>query len=597
MKNLPIQNLDFDGIKSDLKSFLKTNEKFKDFNFEGSNIAVIIDTLAYNAHLLGMYMHAILNESFIDSAQRRESLLAKAKVMSYLPGSKLASTADVQVKIKVDYNQEPKNRTLVLRSFSSFASRTTLNDSRLFWNIDDVLIYDRIDTGTDVEYTSKPITIYEGIKENYRFRVDNSILNQRFIIKDNTIDIRTIKVNVKQFENSSVFTEYKLAKNLNDIEPNTNVFYLSTNEDGFYEIFFGNDIFGSQPADTNILEVSYISTNSESGNFAKDFTYIQDDGDSNINSVGFYDDITTITVSESSGGQDEETIDDLKFSIPNHYKRQNRLVTESDFYSLLISEFRNIDSINLWGGEKAYRKDYGKTYISIKPKAADKLSDLAKHQIENVIKDQSVVGMEIVFVDPDFINLDLEIDVTADLNKTTKSLNEIEKIVYDTSMQYNETDLNKFNNGFLEVDLLSQIKTKLSPIVKQIKSERTVWKTLVFETHSSNEFIMFYGNELVPGTLYADNFTHGTEVGTIIDDNGILYLALVRNQTIRLKIGTVDYINGILSINLPDFVIGTFNYETVNEIYIYAKCKTQDVQSTLNNIIKINKVKVNMKYV
>jgi hypothetical protein len=410
---LPINSLDYDDITENFISFLENQidesgyPVYQDYNFQSSGIRTLINLLSYNTHYIGYYVKMLLNESFIDSSVKRESLLSKAKLMGYVPRGKTSSRATIRLQITIDTNEpdefEPSSQSILISRGTSFNATNSQFDQRIFYNIDDVFMKDVVTTSPGVRvYTSDYFTIYEGRLQEWKFKTDSTLLNQRYIIKDKNIDIDTIRVLVSS-PNSTSTVPYYLARNVLDINKTSEVFYLTTQEEGFYEIIFGNNIFGKAPSNNSTVYVYYISTNGESGNGCKSFRFnALTQGIPTENNIGNWEAMRILTDPKtiSSGGCEEETVDSLRFTIPHHHRRQNRLVTDNDYKQIILSEFRNIDSISVWGGENNYRKEYGKIFISVKPKYSDNLTMTAKRDIENrLLSKYCVVGMEPVFMD------------------------------------------------------------------------------------------------------------------------------------------------------------------------------------------------------
>jgi hypothetical protein len=603
MKSFPINGLDFDEIKSNFIEFLKQDQAYKDYNFDASGISSLINIFAYNAHYIGYYVKMLLNESFLDSATQRETLFSKAKLNGYVPKGVRSARARVILTCEADISQDPENKSVVIPRGSYFSGANTNNDGRTFYVVDDVLCYNREEySGPNntrfVRYTSPEFTVYEGVMKKWRFVVNSSEINQRFVIKDKTIDIDTLRINVFNDSNSTEKTEFKLASDLFELQPLSNVFYISTNEDGYYEIFFGNDQFGAKLGNGNMIEASYLSSKGESGNGCKSMTYVQPPQSVYTrNTTAFFSGFSTNVVEVSNGGMDEETIEDLRFNIPNHYRRQNRIVTESDYRSILLHEFRNIDSINVWGGEKNYIRDYGSVFICIKPKYGLTLSGYAREEIKQILSKYGVVGMQQKIVDPEYIKLDINLFVKFNPSMTSKSIGEIERIVYDMAMTYSKENLDKFNAGLSDVDFLNYIRQS-EPSISRIYDTKTMSKAITFTYCSSTEYTVIFGNKISRGSLKSTGFAYGGNKCNIIDDgNGNLWIMSDGKKLLNKPIGTVDYDDGVIKFTLEiDVVSDTDFNNTKGLIEFTANPALADIDTYLNNIIIFNNVKANVTY-
>jgi hypothetical protein len=601
--SFPINGLDFNEIKANFIEFLKQDPTYRDYNFEASGINSLINIFAYNAHYIGYYVKMLLNESFIDSAVRRETLLSKAKLNGYIPRGMRSARAKVILKCSANIDQEPDSKSVIIPRGSYFSGANAENDSRTFYVIDDVICTEReeyISNGNHkVRYTSPEFTVYEGTLKKWRFKVDANDPNQRFVIKDESIDIDTLRISVFDNENSTEKKEFSLASNLFKIDALSEVFYLSTNEEGYYEIFFGNDQFGRKLSSGNVIEAVYLSTKGESGNGCKSMVFVKPQRiDSIRNTVILFTEFSTIVTEVSNGGMQGETIDEMRFNIPHHYRRQNRIVTESDYKSVLLSEFRNIDSISVWGGEKNFIKDYGTVFVCVKPKKGLKLSGSAREDIEKILGKYGTVGTKFKIVDPEYLIVDVDIFVKFSQSRTSKTIGELQKYVFDKAMQYSIEKLDRFDAGLSEVDFLDYIREG-EPSITRIYSAKKMTKILEFTYRTSSEYIVFFGNKVKPGSLVSSEFDFGRQKCKIVDDmQGGLWIVDNNNiKAINRSIGTIEYGKGLLRVILDlditsgdsaDTTHGTMKFTAVPEI--------PDIETYLNNIIIFNNVTVTVGY-
>lgn len=557
MESLPVNSLDFNLVKQNFINYLKADSRYNDFNFEASGISSLLNILAYNTHYIGYYVKMMLNESFVDSAVMRESLMSMAKLNGYIPKGRKASQIEISLDIKAN-TFHPAN--IIVNKGSFFNSANTSNDSRTFQVIDDhVAYYKETDINGKFVYNAN-VVAYEGTFENLKFFVDTSVINQRFIIDDENIDIETIRVKVYPDGVTSNVTEYKLGRVIDVVKADSNVFYISTNEQGFYEIFFGGNVFGKQPENTNVVEVSFVSTNGESGNNAKVFTFVPD-GD-----MGSFDSYISTPNGVSYGGTEKEDLETLRFAIPNHVRTQNRTTTESDYHSMLLSTYRDIDSINVWGGERNHYKDYGAVYVCVKPKSGLKLSTSAKKEIEGLLKKTSTVGTRIKIIDPEYTNVSVNVYVKYDVSKTSLSSGSIQNQVRNKVIEYNDSYLNRFNAGLSDVELLDFIKKDISSITRIYDLKVVVKTQNIFVDGSENVFL--FGNEIKSGSIIGSD--------GMVDRDGILYVA-------TSQVGTVDYKKGVIKFAKTG---GDASYKIV------CKLVSPDVETYLNNIVRIDKIEV-----
>lgn len=602
-QELTINSLDYPEIRDNLISFLQGqrdnqgNQIYQDYNFQASGISALINLLSYNTHYLGYYVKMLLNESFIDSAVRRESLFSKAKLTGYVPKGRTSSRIDIKLQIQLSVGQQPLSRSILIPKGTSFSGANTNADQRTFYTIDDAFVKNITDVSPGVvAYTSDTITVYEGKFQEWRFSVDSNLMNQRYIIRDESIDTTTLRVVVYP-EGSVDGEDYLLATNALNTDPLSPIFYLSTNEEGLFEIVFGNNVFGKLPSHKSLVVVNYMSSNGESGNGCKSFVFNAPSQDiPTENNIGNWEDFQIVldSGSISSGGTEIEDVDSLRNSIPYHYKRQQRIVTASDYRTVLLGEFRNIDSINVWGGEDNYIKDYGKVYLSVKPKFSNKLTATAKNSIkEEILKKYCVIGMEPVFVDPEFVDVSVTIYAKVDLKRSNKSAGQFEKQIIDNVLNYNTEVLNVFENQLSDVQMLDKIMQ--DRLIKSCYSKKTLSKNYILLYASGIENLVLIGNPLNNGVT-SSTFNYGNVICYFKDDiAGNIYIHRKSNNAKYLikKFGYVDYKRGIIHFTFPEFAFMTEdNYGASGIIKFYAIPTNPDIETYLNNIVRITSIRV-----
>lgn len=608
---LPVNSLDYDDIRENLISFLQSQTNpdgslvYRDYNFQGSGISTLINLLSYNTHYIGYYIKMMLNESFIDSAVKRESLYSKAKLTGYVPRSRSSARANLSLSIDIDLSNpahhEPSSRSILIPRGTNFSAANNNSDQRNFYIIDDVFVKNvDYSVPNTVKYTSDTFTVYEGKLQEWKFRIDYSLLNQRYVIPDRTLDIDTIRVMVIPDGGSTSIggDEYRLASSVFDVDGNSLVYYLSTQEEGYFEIIFGNNVFGKKPANKSIVFVYGVSSNGDSGNGCKMFRFnAPSQGIPTEHNIGNWEDFVVLTDpgAISSGGVEAEDVESMRFTIPHHYRRQNRLVTDGDFRSIILSEFRNIDSINVWGGEKNYYKDYGKIYISVKPKYTDKLTLTAKNDIaDRLISKYSVIGMEPMFVDPEFVNVELSVYVKIDTKKTNKSFGQFERDINAIITQYNLSSLNVFDNFLSDVTMLDLIMES-DPAIRSCYSKKKLNKDQSIIYASKIENVMLFSNPLQNG-VYSSDFLYGQTVCLFKDEpDGKIYIydKAANSRFIPSSQGYVDYETGAIHYTMPEYARMVNNdYGTSGIINFTTIPVNPDIETFLQNIIRITKIRV-----
>lgn len=593
-KSLPVQSLDYQEIRKNLIDFLKSSQQFKDYNYEASGISILLDSLAYNTHMIGFYVKMMMNESFVDSALKRESLLAKAKQVGYLPRNKRSARAEVRVGIELNLADDPKGRVLYMEPYSRFTSLNTSNDRRSFYLMDSSPVYDRIvETDSEgnqvVRYASNPLTIYEGIHRKHRFITDSENVNQRFVLPDQDIDIDTIRVKVYRYDSPENYEVFKLSNSVSDIDPEANIFYLSTNETGAYEVFFGKNVFGRHPEDGDIVHVDYLSSKGEEGNGAKVFRY---DG-LDVAGVTARSVVRVQTLQTASGGMEPPTIEELRFNIPNHFKRQNRAITVSDFKSLILDEFRNVQSINVWSGSTAEERRYGKVFLSIKPRIADKLSDLAKKKIETLIREKGFIGCEAIFVDPQYIDIDIDVYAKANLDITDATAGELEQQIIRQLNDYNNAEMGIFDKRYSNVLVLNQVLQAI-PELTSIYSKLKASKAMTFIKDDETTFNLSMNVASVPNTLTSNEFSYaGIRLIIRDDEEGSLYFHRATGSRYSTDpIGTIDYSNSKLEFKIPKLAFfDEVKDQTLGHLRFTLVPDVPELTPKFNDIIRLNQMK------
>lgn len=595
-KNLKVNDLDFDELKSNLIEFLQSQEKFKDYNFYGSGFDVILDTLAYNSFYMGTFAHMLANESFIDSANLRESLTSKAKLLNYIPKSSASAIADVNIKLDITETNEPDDeKFLIERGTFAQSINDVSGNIRNFILIDDIYVYNKSYVTSGFNYQSDTIEIYEGeyIKDHYTKDISQtSTYNQVYRLTAKNVDYKTIRVKVYDNDVSSSYVSYKLADDFMTINPNSPVYFITTDDQGHYEIIFGNGTYGRALENGNYIEISYVENTGELGNDAREFTYIGDDLiGKDLQAV----DVAINTETNSDGGRGEETLEELKYNVPHHYKRQNRLVTTEDYKSILLSEYNNIQSINVWGGEDNYPKMYGRVFISIKPKVGNVLSSKAKQTIQNdILKKYNIITIDTEIVDVDYLYLNLENYTKFDPLVTDISAGEISNLVNTTITSYDSNDVSKFDGYYSNAVLYEKILDSNESIISTFHYI-TLEKKIQPSLETSQSYTIDFNGKIEPLSIVSDMFTFRGLPSYLVDDGKsniiIHYESLIDGTKYTYEqeyFGSVDYDTGIITtsnIVIDDIVDG-------DKLIVKAKPIEPDFYPVRNNIIKINNISI-----
>lgn len=485
--NLKVTELDFDQIKLNLKNYLKTQSTFNDYDFEGSGLSVLLDVLSYNTHYNAMAAHFALNEAFLDSAQIRGNVVSRANLLGYTPRSKLASRATINVTVNVTGIADTP-QTLSLPRGTKFTS------------IVDGSEYNFVATETQTAskvnsiYTFTNVPIAEGIYKTLKFRVDNDLDTQKFQVSDKDVDTSTLRVRVQANQESTAYDIYSKFTTLLNVISTSKIYHLQENSNEYYEIYFGDGITGFKPTNNNIVTVDYVYTNGKDANGASAF--------SKVDNIGGYSNITLTTVTNATGGADQETMESIRYNAPLTFTSQNRAVTSDDYRAIIQREFSDIDALSTWGGEDNNPPDYGAIYVCVKPVLADKLTDDQKSEIKNtILKGKNVVSITPTLVDPNYTYLDLDVFFKYNNNLTDRSSVELESVVRDTIDDYNFNNLNKFDGVFRHSQLLKAIDSA-DPSIQNSTVRPFMHKTItpLATTALNNHTLNFTGAFYVSGS-------------------------------------------------------------------------------------------------
>lgn len=430
-----VTELDFFQIKENLKDHLKglqAGGKFTDYDFEGSGMAVLIDLLAYNTHYNALNANMAVNEVFLDSADRRQNIVSHAKLLGYIPRSKTSAFATINITVN---NPAGSPSRLTLDRGTEFT--TTINDKQYIFT---VLETQTISPVGGV-YTFSNVKINQGILKSTFYVVDSFDDYQYYEIADLNCDRETITVKVKENLSATLSDVYTLAKDFTKVNATSKAYYIQEAVSERFEIYFGDGITSRKLDAGNVVEIEWLSTAAEEGNGATIFT-LNGNIEGNTN-------VTISTVSKSDSGSDRESNDSIKFNAPLTYIAQNRVVTPDDYRAAILENYSNIESIAVWGGEQNDPPQYGKAYISIKPKDGETLDEVEKQKIKDqILKPRNIVSISPEIIDPEYTYLKLEVFYKYNPALTSRTAGELKQLVTDTIANYNSADLQQFDGVF-----------------------------------------------------------------------------------------------------------------------------------------------------
>jgi hypothetical protein len=475
---LQVAELDFDTIKTNLKSYLKQQTEFQDYDFEGSGLNVLINLLAYNTHYNAYYLNMVANESFLDTALLRDSVVSHAKTLGYVPYSKTSSTA--VINLTVETNSSTIDTVTLPKGFVLLSN--TMDNENYNFNV----MADTTVTKSGTKYFFENLEIKEGEFVSYSFtQNDGENPKAIFEIPDADIDTSTITVSVRPSSSNSQISIYNKVTDVLDVTNSSEVYFLQESRGGKYKIYFGDDVIGRKINDGSIINVTYLSTNGSIANKASSFTVSAP--------IGGFTNITVDTVFVAGGGSNRESVSEVKYNATSQFATQNRLVTFKDYESYITKNYPSLDSISVWGGEEETPPVYGKVYISIKPKTDYYISEIEKQRILNdIVKPKSIVSVQAEFKDPEFLYLLVNNYIQYDPKKTTVSSDGIKNNIRNAIIAYRNSKLNKFGAKFILSKMQDSIDaTNLNSIIGSETVVRLQKRFLPVLNQSKNYAINF----------------------------------------------------------------------------------------------------------
>ena len=535
-------SLDFEEIKVQIKDFLRSNSNFVDFDFEGSNFSVLIDTLAYNTYINSFNANLVANESFLDSATIRENVISLARNIGYIPRSKTAATATVRIA-DINVGATNDNTTKFLTLQSGLICVGSAENTTYRFSIPDTVTSTRVVDigGTSFAQFDDPITIHEGTYLSRTYRVDTSV-SQRFIIDSPNIDSSTIRAFVSGPADVTIGRKYSMVDNILNIDKNSEIFLAQEVQDEKYEILFGDGLFGRKLENNSVITVRYIVTEGETGNGASNFsfqgTFTKSDGTIFTPS----DSVTVSTVSNASNGAEVEDVSSIKYFAPRLYSAQYRAVTPRDYEAIIGTIFPQTESVAVVGGEELDPPQFGKVQISIKPKNGTFVSDFDKSQIKNKLKNYSIAGINSEIVDLKILYV--EVNTTAYYNSSQiASASNLRTGIINSLTEYaNNVEINKFGGRFK----YSKVSTLIDRVDNGITSNITkviVRRDLKALLNQFAQYELCFGNKF---NINPAGYNVKSTGFTINGFNDIAYITDVPNKN---TIGNLDGSNmGTLSV-------------------------------------------------
>jgi hypothetical protein len=592
--SLNLTSLDFDTLKEDFKTYLKSQAKFQDFDFEGSNMNILLTLLAHNTFKNSFYLNMVASESFLDSSQLLESVRSHAKELNYVPRSARSAKAIVDISFRTN-PAIPGSTTVIIpkgTGFGAVANFKTFN----FTVPENITLSSANNT-----FVLEDLEIYEGSYVYDSYVMNYSDETQRFVITNEMIDTDSLTVTVIEDDGLNILS-FSKATTLLDLTSGSKVFFLQSGPKKQYEIVFGDDILGRRPKDGSIIRMDYRVSAGEVPNGAVKFSLNDDFGSGTI--LG---NVTVTTVERAKNGADPEGIESVRYNAPRHFQVQERAVTTTDYEVILKTQFPEINTVSVYGGEEVYPPRYGKVFVAVDITGVDGLPDAKKLEYYAFLKRRSPLSIDPVFIEPEILYYAVTSTVNYNINLTVIKPEDIRTLVKTAITEFNDEYLNDFKTTLR----YSKFITAIDEAHESIVSNETVVEVYKKMNPTPYTYQNFYFNFDIPLYKVEDDPTHGIhEVKAIhtvkstfyvlngelvyFEDDGegnIYVVNQVRTGTHKMikKIGTVDYDSG--SVTITNFICDSY---IGSEIKVYAKPKSKDISSNKNQILTVEDDAINI---
>jgi hypothetical protein len=584
---LTVSDLDFDAIKSNLRTFLQDQTQFSDYNFEGSGFSVLLDTLAYNTHYLGFNANMLANELYLDSADIRKNIVSLAKMLGYTPSSPKSPVANVNIILN-----NATGASVTMNKGTTFTS-TVDGTSYQFVTNEDITI-----TPSDGVYTFSNVNLYEGTLVTYRYTVDSTDADQKFIIPSVNADTSTLKVTVQTSAADTSLSTYTLATGLKSLSSTSKAYFLQETDTGKFEVYFGDGILGKKLSDGNIVILEYIVSNKEEANGASTFTL--------AGSIGGFTNVTVSTNSSAQGGAEAESKESIRYNAPLQYTAQDRAVTTTDYETLIKSIYPNALSVSAWGGEDDETPVYGVVKIAIKAASGSTLTDATKTSIVTALKPYNVASVRPEIVDPETTSIILTINAKYDKKATSKTADTLKSEIIDAITDYNTNTLQKFDGVFryskltgivddVDTSILSNITTlkirkSFSPTINTSSKYDVYFRNAIYNPHTGHEPVLSSTGFYVAG--------NSNEMFLDDDGNGNVrryYLVSGIRTYANPTQGTINYATGQITINsLTISSISNIRGASSSVLELTVTPSSNDVVPVRNQIVEIDIANLNI---
>lgn len=584
---LPVSQLDFTSLRTNLKTYLQGQDRFKDYDFEGSNMSVLLDILAFNTYQNAFYLNMVGSEMFLDSATLRDSVVSHAKELNYIPRSYTSAAATVRVNINVTNNAilsvtVPQGYKFTATSNSKNFTFSTVEPVTVNRNANNQFLRD--------------IVIYEGFLLSEKYVVNTSIENQRFVLTNPKVDTDSIEVFISPDSNTSVNTEYSFTTSILGLTSNSTVYFLQAAESEKYEVKFGDNIISKKPTNGNVVKINYRISSGSDANGLNAF--------SPQGSVEGFS-VTASTITAAAGGANAESIQSIKDNATRFFQTQDRLVTKEDYRSLIIANFPEVKAINVYGGEEIpITPQYGRVAISCATQTGDLLTQTSKDRIISYVKTRSPLSINPAIIDPEFLDLTIDTAVEYNINQTSLSASQIHTLVANAITSFNTTNLTDFNKTFRLSKFVSAINNAHPSIVSN-RTKVLLTKSVIPLLNENFSFTLDFNNSIQRDdfnmarpltnefTVYSSEVTFNSKKARFGEDGagGIFLFETTSGgrNILKQNVGIIDYQNGTVTVS--SIVLNDY---TGSGITFYAIPVSQDIKTTRNTIIRINNQSTNI---
>lgn len=581
-----LSNLDFQAQKNTLKSYLKSQDRFKDYDFDGSNMSVLLDLLSYNTYMNAFYLNMVGSEMFLDTAQLRDSVVSHAKELNYVPSSFKSSQVTASIRI---LSSNPARRSIVIPKGTSFTSR----------------IGDRSFTFSTSENVVVGDSTYDAILERRTFQADNVVLYEgnyvvdtyayttqrptRFILQNKNVDISSLTVTVIEDGGATVQT-YLRAPSLFNLTSESKVFFVQGAENETYEIVFGDGVVGRPPKDNSVISIEYRVCNGELSNGCRGFT---SDG-----AIDGEVDVVVVAEGAATGGTVAESIESIRFNAPRHFATQERAVTTDDYETLMKLNFPEVNVVTAYGGEEVDPPQFGKVFVAVDLKDLDGLPDVKRDQYYRFLKPRSPVSIDPVIVSPDYTYIYVESLIKYNVNVTSLNPDDVRTLAISSIIEFANQNLNDFNKTLRYSRLVQAIDATHPSIVSNETIAKAI-KYLTPITGAPQSLVINFGIPLevkspdVEVNPATDN--HAIEsspfiyngIPAYLEDDGMGVMRVIgtpsgQHTVIVPNVGTVDYETGLVTIS--NLTIDSYSDSVLK---VYATSKSKDITSSKGTILNI----------